>query len=238
MTTAQLRASLALWQRRERKRKELHTRAQADLDQARRDRVHPRQHLVDRRDLRSRQLKEARDTIARREAQLDARAAPRIITAAQIGLTFQWVFGSLGTPWRLTGHYTAGPRASTAAEGIAIAREVHRQHASQGWGGCSYGPIICDDGTLLLINPINRKSAHVAGNNSGNVPANCPGTTGNQPTAAQIRTYKWWLANAHTRRVPKAYRSPVDLRKLKRYGHNDLNATACPGAYKTMFKEA
>ena len=32
-----------------------------------------------------------------------------------------------------------------------------------------------------------------------------------------------------------AHRQPRDLRKVRWYGHNDLNATACPGSFKTMY---
>lgn len=226
MSARQLQVSLRLWEARVRYRKARHHYHEQRHDHAGMARWAPR-------------LEEARQMVGRRRMQLGdhAGAAPRIITAAQLGLTFQWVFGRLGTPWRLTGHYTAGPRARNATEGIAIARSVHRQHAAQGWGGCSYGPIICDDGTLILVSPAGRKSAHVAGHNAGNVPANCPGTTGDKPDPRQVATYRWWLANAHTRKIPRAYRYPVDLRKLKRHGHNDLNATACPGAYKPMFLE-
>ena len=70
-----LRASLALWRRRETARKRLHAKAQQELDEARARDEHPRQMLVDRRDLRSRQLTEARDMIDRREHQLATKDA-------------------------------------------------------------------------------------------------------------------------------------------------------------------
>jgi hypothetical protein len=160
---------------------------------------------------------------------------PRIVTAATLGVSFDWVFGARGKPYRATGHYTAGPRAKNAEDGKRIAKQIHAQHRNQGWGGCSYDAIICDDGTLILMNPPGRKSAHVAQNNTGNAAVNCPGTTGDKPTAAQQDTFRWYLAHSHTSRVPKAHRQPVDLRKVRWYGHNDLGATACPGSYKRMF---
>lgn len=161
--------------------------------------------------------------------------APRIITAAQLGLTFQWVFGDRGPITKATGHYTGGPRARNAAEGIRIARQVHAQHRAQGWGGASYDTIDCDDGTLILLNPPRRKSAHVAGANTGNAAFNCPGTTGDAPTEDQAVSFRWYLANAHTRKVPAAHRQPRDLRTVRWLGHNDQNATACPGLFKRMF---
>ena len=184
------------------------------------------------------QLVRAADRWRRARKVREAGRPKAIVTAAQLGLQFQWVFGPLGTPWRSTGHYTAGERAKDLEEGIKVARQVHAQHVAQGWGGCSYFWMIPDDGSLLCLNPIGRKSAHVAGNNSGNVAFNCPGTTGDEPTQAQIATFRWLLANAHTRKMPRAHRSPVDLRTLPRYVHSDLNPTGCPGSYKPMYKEA
>ena len=71
MDKAELEKSLAVWKRRESVRKRLHTVAQQDLYEARAEDEHPRQELVDRRDKRSAQLKEAREMIKRREDQLD-----------------------------------------------------------------------------------------------------------------------------------------------------------------------
>lgn len=210
------------------------TAAERELAAARRANLHPRKRLVLARDraLAKLALRRAQVAVARRHA---TPTAPRIVTAKSLGMTFDWVFGQRGTVYRATGHYTAGPRARNAAEGVATARAVHAQHRNQGWGGCSYDAMICDDGTLILLNPPTRKSAHVASNNTGNASVNCPGTTGDQPTAAQQATFRWYLANAHTSNVPREHRQPVDLRSVRWYGHNDLNATACPGAFKTMY---
>ncbi len=225
MSLAQLKASRALWRSRERYRKSRHTAALQANDQGR---------IKKWGDL----LREARANVARREAQIAAKSGPTIITAAQLGLTFQWVFGNVGTLTRVYGHYTGGGRAETRAELVATARAVHAQHRSQGWGGCSYGPMIGDDGTLVLMNPIGRKAAGVAGHNTGSVHVNVPGTTGDVMTAAAQRTLAWYLAHAHTRSVPSAYRSPVDLRKLDGRLHRDDNATACPGDYSSAYRKA
>lgn len=224
MSLAALRASRALWARREKYRKARHTEALKSGDQARIAKW-------------SKLLSEARQMIARRDAQIAARSGPRIITAAQLGLTFQWVFGSVGTLTRTYGHYTGGPRAKTRADLIATARAVHAQHARQGWGGCSYGPMIADDGTLILMSPIGRKAAGVAGHNTGSVHINVPGTTGDQMTKAGEETLRWYVLNAHTRRVPKAYRAPVALRKIDGRVHRDDNATACPGDYTPSYRK-
>ena len=85
MSLKWLTDSLRLWQVRERIRKRLHTRAQRDLERARDRDIHPRQHLVDRRDLRSRQLKEARENIARRHRQIAAKKRTRVRASTEWG---------------------------------------------------------------------------------------------------------------------------------------------------------
>ncbi len=223
MSLRQLRASRALWRSRERYRKTRHAAALARNDQAA---------VKKWGDL----LRTARGEVARRDGQIAALSGPTIITAAQLGLTFQWVFGDVGPLTRLYGHYTGGPRAKTRADLIATARAVHAQHSAQGWGGCSYGPMIGDDGTLILMNPIGRKAAGVAGHNTGSVHVNVPGTTGDVMTGAAQWTLRWYIAHAHTRHVPRAYRSPVDLRNLDGRLHRDDNATACPGDYSSAYR--
>ncbi len=223
MSLAQLRASRALWRRREAFRKGRHTAALVRSDQAA---------VKKWGDL----LRAARAQIKRRDEQIAAKSGPKIITAAQLGLSFQWVFGDIGRLTRDYGHYTGGARARTSDALIATAKAVHAQHRNQGWGGCSYGPMIGDDGTLLLMNPIGRKAAGVAGHNTGSVHVNVPGTTGDVMTDAAEKTLRWYMANAHTLRVPKAYRSPVDLRKLDGRLHRDDNATACPGDYSAAYR--
>lgn len=181
-----------------------------------------------------------RETAARnlrsRRRQLAERAGPRLITARQLGLTFQDVFGSTGPITRVFGHYTAGPRAKDATDLTRIARQVHAQHRAQGWGGCSYTVMVADDGTIALLNPPTRKAAGVAGHNTGSVHVNCPGTTGDKPTRAQEASMRWYVANAHTRRVPRAHRSPVDLRRAHGLVHSDRNATECPGDFTPMYR--
>jgi len=64
------------------------------------------------------------------------------------------------------------------------------------------------------------------------------GTTGDKPTRAQRRAYRWLLANAHTRRLPRTHRTDQDLRAATRRGHNSWSghrANACPGSFKPMF---
>lgn len=73
MSLLQLKVSLALWKRRVDARKKLLAEAKQDLLEARAKDVHPRQALVDRVALREKQLKEAVDTVERREKQIEAK---------------------------------------------------------------------------------------------------------------------------------------------------------------------
>lgn len=162
---------------------------------------------------------------------------PTIITARQIGLTFQYVFGPKGRVFNTAGHYTAGHRASGKAALIAEARSDHAFHRSKGWGGLSYEWMIADDGTIVCGNPTNRKSAAVALHNTGLVNICMPGTTGDKPTEAQAATLRWLLANAHTSAMPAAHRSPIDLRRVSLRGHKQFpdQSTACPGNFLTVY---
>jgi N-acetylmuramoyl-L-alanine amidase len=180
---------------------------------------------------------EQKDTGLRRIAQMRAERQqserPRIITAAQIGLKFQYIWGAKGTIYRGAGHYTAGHRADGAQELVALVRQYHSQHINQGWGGLSYEALVADDGTIVLANPPGRKSAAVAMNNTGMVNVCCPGTTGHRMTAEQRESVEWLLANWHTDAVPRAHRMPRRVRAadIDWRGHRQHpgQSTACPG---------
>lgn len=227
MSPAKLKASRLLWLRREKYRKAKHTAALKGHDTAAVTKW-------------GRLLNEARQMVARRDRQLAALggAKPRIITANQLGLRFQNLFGGLGPELHVTGHYSAGGRAHTASQGIAFARSFHAQHAAKGWGGCGYHYMIPDDGSLICVRPTHLKGAHVGGHNSNNIGVNMPGTTGDEPTSAQRATYRWLLRNAHTRAMPAAHRTAKDLRNAKRHGHNSWDghqSNGCPGKFKPIF---
>ncbi len=78
MTTAALKASLALWQRRYAARLKLRSKARQALLEARTGDVHPRQHLVERQVLRDRQAEEALRMIKRREKQIEAKQKGKV----------------------------------------------------------------------------------------------------------------------------------------------------------------
>jgi hypothetical protein len=162
---------------------------------------------------------------------------PRIVTAHMMGLVFSDVFGELGPERFVTGHYTAGPRAVNADQGVAIVRAIHREHAARGWGGAGYHYVIADDGTLLGVRPTRLNGAHTAGHNASNIGICCPGGTGDRPTARQRAAYRWLLANAHTGHLPTPHRTDLDLREAIARGHRQWpdNPTACPGLFLDMY---
>jgi N-acetylmuramoyl-L-alanine amidase len=240
MSKAKLRASLSLWRRREEFRKDRHSRWQKRIERIRAAGGRPGQQLYDQRDKWSRLLEEARGMVARRERQLRELQAPPIIVAAQLGLTFQWVFGDKGNVFRGAWHYTAGHRSKDKKALIAEMRADHSYHKGLGWGGLSYEAMIADDGTIGFGNPVRRKSAAVASSNTGMVNICCPGTTGNDLTEAQGRSVAWLKRNWHTSKVPKAHRLPKPASSLGWKGHREwpLQSTACPGQMLDDFKRA
>jgi hypothetical protein len=181
---------------------------------------------------------EAKLMVARRDDQLGG-SKPKMITAAGLGLGFQYVFGTKGSVFRGAGHYTAGHRSANAEALKAEMRNDHAFHKSKGWGGLSYEAMVADDGTIGFGNPIDRKSAAVASNNTGMVNICCPGTTGHRMTDAQKRSVRWLLDNWHTSKVPKAHRLPKPAKNLTWRGHKEFpgQSTACPGDMLSQYKE-
>jgi hypothetical protein len=239
MTRAQLVASRALWRRRLtfRQRKVDYHRGKAKEPKGGRvvvtgpesAAIHKWEQLRD----------QAKDMVARRDRQLGG-DKPKIITASSLGLTFQYVFGTKGTITRGAWHYTAGHRSADADDLRREMRNDHAFHKGKGWGGLSYEVMIADDGTIGFGNPINRKSAAVASNNTGMVNICCPGTTGDNITAAAERSIKWLKANWHTSAVPSAHRLPKSAGSFGWRGHKEYpgQATACPGDMLDDYKRA
>lgn len=125
MTRIQIKASLALWKRREKFRKSRHDAAQRAVDKARAANNHPRGSLIDRRDKWSKLLRQARAAIEHREDQLNAGAAIGIDLSNnnmsvdfhavyKAGYRFVWLKASEGTTYR-DGTFLARVRAAQAA---------------------------------------------------------------------------------------------------------------------------
>jgi N-acetylmuramoyl-L-alanine amidase-like protein len=227
VSLAQLKASLALWRRRNAYR-------QRKLDIAH-----------DRNDAAGiakweRLRREAGDMIHRRLKQIEEKTGkPTIITSRQLGLTFQNVFGAKGHVIRGTGHYTAGHRCAGATQLAAEMRSDHAYHKGKGWGGLSYEVMIADDGTIGFGNPMSRKSAAVAVTNTGMINICCPGTTGDHISEGQKRSIRWLRANWHTSAVPSAYRALRAMHELVWKGHREWanQSTACPGDMLSAYHE-
>lgn len=166
---------------------------------------------------------------------------PKFITAASLGLTFQNLFGPKGEVTRGAGHYTAGGRASNAAELEAQMRSIHRDHQTQKkpFGGIAYEALVADDGTIGFGNPMHRKSAAVAKTNTGMVSICCPGTKGDRMTTKQKASVEWLMDNWHTSVVPAAHRLPKPARSFGWKGHKfyPLQSTDCPDVMVEDYKE-
>lgn len=163
---------------------------------------------------------------------------PRRYTAREIGLVFDNYFGQLGPETAVTGHYTAGSIDDSDKEAIDLCRRYHADHKAKGWGGIGYHACITRKGNIILLRPLILKGAHVGGWNSSNVGIVMHGTTGDRPTRAQARAYRWYIANAHTRKLPIRHRSDRDLRNASRRGHNSWRgheSNGCPGSFKKLY---
>lgn len=165
---------------------------------------------------------------------------PKMRTAAQIGLRdFVYKWGLKGQVIKGAGHYSAGSRARGLRQLVEFARSFHEYHHSIGYGGLSYEVLVADNGALVFGNPVDRKSAGVAENNSGLVNICCPGTNGDRLTAAQVESIRWLMEHWHTDAVPLAHRLPVPASSIPWKGHREWNAnSACPGTMLPDFKRA
>lgn len=130
------------------------------------------------------------------------------------------------------GHHTAGPTDRDDEECVELFIRYHLEHKANGWAGEGYHYGLSRAGTIFLLRPTKYIGAHTYGFND-RLGVVCHGTTGDKPTLAQARTFRWLLKNAHTKKMPSSHRSPVKLAGC--VGHNDLNATECPGTHKPMY---
>lgn len=172
---------------------------------------------------------------------------PRIVTARSMGLQFiASKLNPLGPETSVVGHYSAGARAKNMAEGIARAKQFHRDHQipiSQGGriggAGIGYHYLITDNGVLICCRSTFHKGAHVFRDNSHRIGVNMPGTLTasikDVPTPQQARTFNWLLHNAHTDAMPRAHRTDRDLSNVPRFGHKDFGNTSCPGLFHGMY---
>lgn len=171
-----------------------------------------------------------RQAIRRRRTRLRNLARPRII---DLDLTFR-PMATQGTVNKVIGHYTAGPQDRSTEDAIRLCRIYHQAHLNQGWSGEGYHLCFTVDGDILLLRPTRYVGAHTLGANTGSYGVMCHGTTGDRPTAAQKRAMRWWAKHGHKPLMGKgrAQKQPADY---PWYGHNDFNATSCPGSFKPTY---
>lgn len=172
--------------------------------------------------------------IARRERQIAALGPgkPKMI---RLRAPMTQKFGPLGPTRPGVGHYTAGPRDQSDGHAVALATGYNAQHRAQGWGAMGYMLALCSSGSLLLARPTSWKGAHVAGENTGRIGIVVFGGPGQRMTDAQRATLEWLRQHGHTAAMPQSHRLPVGA-MTGLLVHNDLGATACPGAYESDYK--
>ena len=166
-------------------------------------------------------------------------ATPRIITARDMGLSFQNLFGELGPETRVSDHYTAGARDRDDSHAIQLARGVHSYHRQIGYGGAAYHFGITRRGTILSLRPTRLKGAHTAQTNSNCIGIMVLGTLGQRMTKAQRQSLHWLLRNAHKRTMPAAHRTDRRLYRADNRGHREWpgQSTSCPGDYLIDYRE-
>lgn len=166
-------------------------------------------------------------------------ATPRIITARDMGLGVQNLFGQLGPETRVSCHYTAGPQDRSDQHAIDLCRQYHAYHRSLGWGGIAYHFCVTRKGTILGLRPTLLKGAHTAYTNSNCIGIMVHGTTGGRMTEAQRRSVRWLLRNAHKRTMPAAHRTDRRLYKADIRGHNQWprQSTSCPGTFQRDYDD-
>lgn len=173
----------------------------------------------------------------RRRGELASR--PRIVTARQLGMTFQYVWGYKGAVYRFAAHYSGSPQVDSEQGTINAALSFHNYHKSLGWGGGSYEYVV-GPGIIVCMNPVNRLSAGVANQNTGMANVCVPGTGNDRMDEMTRQTVAWLFRNAHKRIFPKPHRMPRPIKApLDRRGHREFpgQSTSCPGAYLPTYKE-
>jgi hypothetical protein len=160
------------------------------------------------------------EKLARRVRRL-ARKARNRARPPVIDLQLRPVEAMADQPNRIgsVGHYTAGVDAEDDEQAVRLWRGVDAQHKAQSWSMIGYHIGLGPDGGIYLLRPIGKVGAHTAGANTGRTGFSVHGTTGDTWTKPQLRALRYAL---------KKY----GLQDLPVWGHNDLNATACPGAFK------
>ena len=106
-----------------------------------------------------------------------------------------------------------------AAAKSADVQTVHKWHLANGWSGIGYHFYVRKSGEVWQGRPIDAVGSHTYGENSDSIGICFEGNFENeQMDKAQIKAGKELIAHIL-----------LKYPNLKIYGHNDFNATACPG---------
>jgi len=125
------------------------------------------------------------------------------------------------------GHHSAGPVDRSDREAVELCKRWHHMHRTErGWAGIGYHVCIARSGTIILLRPGWAVGAGVEGHNTGtfHVMFNGDFRTA-RPSAAQIRSYRWFMAHGHE--LPG-----IPRQGARRLGHKDLpghESNDCPG---------
>lgn len=116
-------------------------------------------------------------------------------------------------------HHSVTAEGKSRPEVEAILRQIDDQHRSQGWGGIGYNLAVDYAGRIYRARGINIIGCHAADNNGRNYGVCYIGDGRDRITNAAVEAI---------RQCVKLLQQRSDKR-LKIMGHQDLNATACPG---------
>ena len=175
-------------------------------------------------------LERIRDDIQEKTTQIRNSRKPKIIN---LNLEFK-PMTTQGSVDKVIGHYTAGPRDENTKDAIRLCKLYHQSHLNQGWSGEAYMLCFTSDGNILLLRPSKYVGAHTLGYNTGSYGIMMHGTTGDKATPAQKRALRWW-ANNGDKAIMKSGQTKIKPKNIKWYGHNDFNATSCPGEFKETY---
>lgn len=116
-------------------------------------------------------------------------------------------------------HYTAGPRATNRAAGVAQVRGIQRFHQdSRGWADVGYSFLVDDEGTIYEGRGWGVAGGHTNGWNSKSHAVCAILADGDRPTPQMLAGLRW-CHDEHDRRYGRGFHR----------SHREVNATSCPG---------
>ncbi len=114
-------------------------------------------------------------------------------------------------------HHTA------SAEGTTW-DQIAKVHIQRGWAGIGYHIGIDEEGTVAILNPLNRRTNHTAGRNTKGI------------GVVLLGNYEEHELSEAMKKSIGRVRMYLDLIDItKELLHRDVKATACPGKYAVEF---